>query len=229
MAARAHFDRQLFKFLADLKRNNDRDWFQANKRRYEQHVKDPILAFISDFGPQLEKISPHFRADPRPVGGSMFRIYRDTRFSKDKSPYKTNAGVHFRHDAGKDVHAPGFYLHMSPGEVFVAGGIWHPDARALARIREALVDAPDRWRKIINRKAFAETYRLGGDSLKRPPRGFDPDHPLVEDLKRKDFIIVTDMTEKQVCSPGFVTELAKTWRKAGPFTRFLCDALDLPF
>jgi uncharacterized protein (TIGR02453 family) len=229
MPAEAHFDRALFRFLEDLERNNDRDWFQANKERYERQVKAPILSFIVDFGARLQRISPHFLADPRPVGGSMFRIFRDTRFSKDKRPYKTNAGVHFRHEAGKDVHAPGFYLHLAPGEVFAAAGIWHPDSRTATQIREAILEAPDRWRGAVGRKAFRDSYELSGDSLTRPPRGVDRDHPLVEDLKRKDYIAVAELTEAMVCAPGFAADLARLWGKAGPFTAFLCGALGQPF
>ena len=107
-----YFNRAFFRFLEDLKKNNQREWFQANKQRYEDEVRHPAQQFISDFGPQLHKISRHFLADPRASGGSMFRIYRDTRFAKDKSPYKTHVGIQFRHKQGKDVHAPGFYLHL---------------------------------------------------------------------------------------------------------------------
>ena len=114
MTPSAHFTPALFEFLADLAVNNRREWFQANKNRYETHVKDALLAFVSDFGERLAEISPHMVADPRPSGGSMFRIYRDVRFSKDKSPYKTNASVHFRHEVGREVHGPGLYLHMQP-------------------------------------------------------------------------------------------------------------------
>ncbi len=116
MKRRSYFRPELFQFLRELKANNEKEWFQANKHRYESEVKEPMLRFISDFAPYLRQISRHVVADPRPVGGSMFRIYRDTRFFKDKSPYKTTAAAHFPHrDGGKDVHAPGFYLHIEPG------------------------------------------------------------------------------------------------------------------
>ena len=113
-----HLTSDLFEFLLDLRANNDREWFAENKRRYEQHVKEPLLAFIEDLEPHLHSVSEHFVADTRANGGSMFRIYRDVRFSKDKSPYKTQAAVQFRHEAGKSVHAPGFYLHLEPDQVF---------------------------------------------------------------------------------------------------------------
>src|SRR5688572_21278461 len=131
MLKSAYFTPRLFQFLRELKANNDRSWFQANKGHYESDVKQPLLEFIADFGPPLREISEHFDADPGPVGGSLFRIYRDTRFSRDKTPYKTHAAAHFRHERGKDVHAPGFYLHLEPDNVFAACGIWHPDSDTL--------------------------------------------------------------------------------------------------
>ena len=137
-----------------------RDWFQANKERYEEQVKDPALKFISDFGPRLRKISDNYTADPRPVGGSLFRIYRDVRFSKDKSPYKTAVGIQFRHKQCKDVHTPGFYLHLEPDSCFVGLGIWHPDSKSLARIRAFIADDPTRWKRTIGGKRFRDRVRL---------------------------------------------------------------------
>jgi uncharacterized protein (TIGR02453 family) len=226
--AKASFTPELFAFLADLRENNTREWFAANKHRYENVLLEPALDFVADFAPYLEKISPHFRADPRPSGGSLFRIYRDTRFSKDKTPYKTNVGLHFRHERAKDAYAPGFYLHLSPGEVFAGGGMWHPDTATALRIRERIVADPDGWRRATRAGTFAKTFTLGGDSLKRPPAGFDADHPLVDDLKRKDFYGWAKLTEEQATAPGFVAEYAHLCRGVWPLMRFLCDALDTP-
>src|SRR5918996_3776624 len=139
------FGPELFRFLRDLEANNDRTWFNANKDRYEREVRDPALDFVEDFAPRLAEISQHFVADPRPSGGSLFRIHRDTRFSKDKSPYKTHVGIHFRHERAKDVHAPGFYLHLEPRSVFVGAGIWHPNSPTLAKIRAAIADDAEAW------------------------------------------------------------------------------------
>ena len=118
------FEPKLVKFLGQLSRNNNRDWFKENKTRYEAEVLFPALAFVEAFQPYLKKISPYFLAVPKRVGGSVMRIYRDTRFGKDKTPYKTNVGIHFRHEMGKDVHCPGFYLHIEPKECFLGAGIW---------------------------------------------------------------------------------------------------------
>lgn len=229
MTPRAHFSPALFKFLRDLRANNDRDWFQANKERYEDKLRHPAQQFISDFGPRLAKISPHFNADPRPVGGSLFRIYRDVRFSKDKSPYKTHTGIQFRHKAGKDAHAPGFYLHLEPGQVFMGAGIWHPDGPSLKKIRDHLVADPAAWKRAVNGKRFRELFELSGDSLKRPPRGYDPDHPLIEDLKRKDFIAVTRLKQGDVTRTDFIDHFTRLCRAGKPLMRYLCDAVGVPF
>lgn len=222
-----HFTHETFAFLRDLARNNDRTWFAENRDRYEREVKGPALRFVTELAPELRKISSHFRADPRPVGGSLFRIHRDIRFSRDKSPYKTHVGIRFPHTAGKDVHAPVFYLHLEPGEVFVGCGVWHPEGPTLSRIRDSIASRPERWLQVRDGKRFRRRFRLGGDSLRRAPRGIDPDHPLIEDLKRKDFIAVAELEEEAVVRQGFINEFARLCHDAQPFQRFLCDALGL--
>ena len=219
----------LFSFLTDLRVNNNREWFQANRHRYDEEVLEPALAFIGAFAPRLAKISQHFRADARPSGGSLFRIYRDTRFSNDKSPYKTNLGIHFRHERAKDAHAPGYYLHIGPGEVFAGAGIWHPATEAATAIREAIVADPRRWRQATRTGAFSRRLELGGDSLKRVPPWADPEHPLADDLKRKDFFGSTRLSDNDVVAPGFLDEYARICRAAAPFMQFLCDALAVPY
>jgi uncharacterized protein (TIGR02453 family) len=223
------FSPALFTFLRELRANNDRDWFKANKPRYVEVVQEPALEFVSEFEPHLRAISPHFVADPRPVGGSLFRIHRDTRFSKDKSPYKLHTGIHFRHELAQSAHAPGFYLHLEPDQVFLGAGIWRPDTETLAKIRTAIATDPERWTATTRAPTFADAYRLAGDSLKRAPAGFDPEHPLVDELKRKDFIAVQSLTEKDVCSRGFLEKLASRFGAGGPFVRLLCDAIGVPF
>jgi len=225
----ASFGPELFAFLSDLRANNNREWFAANRQRYEEELLEPALAFIEAFAPRLEKISPHFRADPRPSGGSLFRIYRDTRFAKDKTPYKTNLGIHFRHERAKDAHAPGYYLHIGPDEVFAGGGIWHPATHAATDIREAIVADPARWRRATRTGAFAKRLTLGGDSLKRVPPWADPSHPFADDLKRKDFFASARLADSDVVAPGLVDEYARLCHAAAPFMHFLCDALAVPY
>ncbi len=225
----AHFTPDLFDFLRQLRENNQRDWFQAHKERYEDSVKEPLLAFISDFGPHLKKISKHFAADPRPVGGSMFRIYRDVRFSKDKSPYKTAASAHFKHHRAKDVHAPGFYLHLEPGQVFAGAGIWRPAGPAVKAIRGAIVERSADWEKMVANRRTRQLGGVTGDSLKRPPRGFDPEHPLVEDLKRKDFLVDFYFTEADAVEADFLDRFVSFCRSATPLMKFLTEALEVEF
>lgn len=227
--AASYFGPELFKFLKQLRANNDRSWFAANKGRYERDVRDPMLGFIRDMAAPLAEISREIVADPRPAGGSLFRIYRDTRFSKDKSPYKTNVGIHFRHERAKDAHAPGYYLHIGPDEVFAGGGIWHPDTDAANRIREAIVADPQRWKRATRGGTFAKRLELGGDSLKRVPSWADAAHPFADDLKRKDFFGWARLTEDDVVAPGFVDEYARICRDAAPLMRFLCDSLEVPY
>jgi uncharacterized protein (TIGR02453 family) len=223
------FTADLFRFIQDLKKHNDRAWFAKNKDRYLDAVQEPALEFVRAFAPSLAGISPQLVADDRPVGGSLFRIYRDVRFSKDKSPYKTHVGISFRHRNGKDVHTPGYYLHLEPGQVFAAAGIWHPDRETLGKIRAAIAEKPNEWKKATQGKRFTAKYRLSGDTLKRAPAGFDSDHPLIEDLKWKDYVAVATFDESTATSEDFVPHFAQTCAAATPFMRFLYQALDQPF
>jgi uncharacterized protein (TIGR02453 family) len=225
MPRQPHFGQEFMTFLRQLKRNNNREWFNANKKRFEADVREPLARFVIDFGPKLKKVSPYFLADPRKSGGSIFRIHRDTRFSVDKTPYKTWAAVQFRHEAGKDVHTPGFYLHLEPGNVFAGVGIWRPDAAALVKIRDAIDSRRAEWKRVVSGKAFRATYELSGESLKRAPKGYEPDHPLIDDLKRKDFVAITPFENDEVLLPDFLDRYAKTVRAAGPFMRFLTTAV----
>ena len=219
----ACFRPELFEFLRQLKRHNNREWFADNKVRYQQAMVEPALRFIGGFAPYLHKLSPHFVADPRPTRGSLFRIYRDTRFSSDKRPFKTHVGIRFSHNTGKDAHAPVFYLHLQPGECFAAAGVWHPDNRVLTRIRMGIVAQPKQWAKARGK------LELEGESLSRPPRGYDPQHPFVEDLKRKDFVASIPFSEEQVCGAQFMREFAAACRTMAPLVEFTTRALGLKF
>ena len=219
----------LFSFLRELKANNTREWFTEHKARYEQDVKEPLLDMIADFAPMLSELSPHYLAIPKASGDSLFRIYRDVRFSKNKDPYKTVAGVHFRHRLGKDVHAPGYYLHLEPGNVFYAMGMWHPAGPDLRAIRQRIDQDPDEWREVKEDTLFASTYTWEGESLVRAPKGFAPDHPDIEDLRRKDFIGVGRLPEEDAYRSDFLPYLATEWGKGTPLMRFLSAAVDVPF
>ena len=220
---------ELFLFLGDLKKNNNREWFNENKKRYIDELRDPLLAMIADFGPLLHSISPFFQAIPKASGGSLFRIYRDVRFSKNKDPYKTHAGIHFRHAAGKNAHAPGYYLHLEPGNVFVALGIWQPETAVLRSIRDSIISEHELWNSITSDPAFTDSFVLEGKSLVRAPKGFDPEHPSIVDLRRKDFAGICRMEETDALRPDFLEILADTWRKGEQFMRFLTESSGHPF
>jgi uncharacterized protein (TIGR02453 family) len=219
----SYFTPELFRFLTRLKRNNDRNWFLAHKDEFEQHVRQPALRFIADFAAPLYKIAPHLVADPRPSRGSLFRIYRDTRFAADKRPYKTNIAMRFSH-RGKNVHSPGFYLHLEPGGCFAASGLWHPEPDTLFKVRNTIVARPKEWRAVRKLLNWDDASRLS-----RPPRGFPRDHEFVEDLKLRDLGTSVEFTEAQVCSPRFMATYAAACRKMSPLAVFLSSALGLQF
>jgi uncharacterized protein (TIGR02453 family) len=223
------FEPRLFEFLEELADNNNRPWFQTNKWRYDRDVLEPCLAFIRAFRPRLKKISAYFMAVDRRMGGSLLRVYRDTRFCKDGEPYKTNVGIQFRHESARDIHTPAFYVHIAPDECFLGVGTWRPDADALGKIRQAIVERPDRWRRARNDKKFCQCFDLEGGSLKRPPRGFPPDHRFVEDLKRTDFLGLRELREQDVLAEGFLDRVTTWFAASRPFMRFLCEALTAPF
>jgi uncharacterized protein (TIGR02453 family) len=227
--AERSFSPALFGFLRELREHNEREWFKANKQRYEAAVLEPALAFVDGFAARLAQISPHLVADARPVGGSLFRIYRDTRFGKDKTPYKSHTGIQFRHERAKDVHAPMLYLHLEPRAVFAAAGMWRPDGATLGQVRDAIVAHPDAWQTAVAKTTDSGHLTLRGDTLKRAPAGYDAAHPLIEDIRRKDFVVSAELTEKTVTSAGFADELARTFARSAPLMRFLCDATGVRF
>jgi uncharacterized protein (TIGR02453 family) len=245
MTARpAYFSAGTFHFLRSLAQNNDREWFAAHKADYEDYVKAPFLNLIADLAEPLGKISPQIIANPRPMGGSMFRIYRDTRFSGDKRPYKEHAGATFYHAATRDLarggdadhgtmgrlDGPVFYLHLSPHESFCGGGLWHPQPVTLKRTRDYMLNNPASWKAACYSSAFRKIYgQLGGESLRRPPRGYDPSHELVEDLKRKDYVCAVALDEATLCGTDLLPILIKNFKIAAPLVDWLCGALDLEF
>ncbi|HZV55497.1 MAG TPA: DUF2461 domain-containing protein [Rhodocyclaceae bacterium] len=223
------FSKATLNFLDELEANNERAWFEANKARYEALVREPALEFIAAMAPSLAKVAPHFRAEPRKMGGSLMRVFRDTRFARDKSPYKTNIGIQFRHELGKDVHAPGFYVHIATDGCFFGVGCWHPEADALGRIRDLIAAQPDRWFAARDDRKFATQFALAGDSLARPPRGYAADHPAIDDLKRKDFIALAPLSFDEATRPGLVKLAGTRFAVAVPFMGFLCEALGVAY
>jgi uncharacterized protein (TIGR02453 family) len=226
MLKELRFSPRLFDFLRELKANNRKEWFDANKDRYIADVRDPLLAFIAAFRPRLIEISAYLVADPKPTGGSMFRIYRDTRFSKNKEPYKTMASAFFSHQTGgKD--GPGIYLHLEPEHSFVGIGHWRPDPVARRRMTDAIAAKPEVWRDATSSKEFRKLLKMEGDSMAKLPRQYDPQHPFAEDLKRKDFIVVSYFSEQQACARDFIERLNNISRAASPYLGFIIKAAGL--
>lgn len=223
------FKPDLVNFLQELRDNNNREWFAENKPRYESDVLTPALEFISEMADRVPRFAPRFTAIAKRQGGSLMRVYRDVRFSKNKEPYKSNVGIQFRHEAGRDVHAPGYYFHIDPDSVFIGAGLWHPERDALAGIRDAIVDRPRAWVRVRDDKPFRKIFNLAGTSLKRPPRGYDADHALIEDLKRKDFIAVCNLRHEDLYKRTIYDRIGKNFAAATPFMKFLCQATGVRF
>lgn len=225
----SYFSPAAFRFLDALDQNNSRTWFHAHKDEYERHVREPFQRLINDMQKPLAKISPHFRADPRKVGGSLFRIHRDTRFSHNKLPYKSWQGARFFHERRREIPAPSFYLQIQPADCFAGGGLWHPQNDTLKSIRGFLADNPAAWKKAIQGKRFRERFTMWGESLVRPPRGFDPAHELIEDLKRKSFATGDHFDERLACSAELLPWTVEVFKTVAPMIDYLCAAQELEF
>ncbi|MBU6950288.1 MULTISPECIES: DUF2461 domain-containing protein [unclassified Hahella] len=230
MAEFSGFSPDFFKFFQQLQANNNKEWFEENKARFKQEVQQPLVRFIEAMAPELMKVSPYFVADPRLNGGSIFRIYRDTRFSKDKTPYKTHAAAQFRHQQYKNVHTPGFYVHLATDEIFFGGGIWMPESQELLKIRERIRDKPSAWEKVLADKKLKKVHGgVTGDGLTRPPKGFDADAPHIEDIKRKSFFAMTQCPVDAAMEKDFHKQVAAGFAAAGPLVEFLCGAMNVQF
>lgn len=225
----ARFEPRTLRFLETLTVNNNREWFKENKGRYEEDVLDVALRFIISMQEPMADIAPRFTAVPTRVGGSLMRVYRDTRFSKNKLPYKINIGIQFRHEQARDVHSPGYYLHIEPGEVFLGAGMWRPDSDPLRGIRERIAAKPAEWQRAMKDRPFSRYFSLGGESLTRPPRGFDKDHECIEDIKRKSFIAVRHLAVEDCLKPRFQRTVESSFKSAEPFMRFLCKSVGVRF
>lgn len=226
----AYFTDKSFRFLRALARNNTREWFHAHKADYEAHLREPFQRLLTDLQPDLPGISPHYRAEPKTVGGSLFRIHRDTRFSGNKAPYKTWQGARLFHARSRETAAPSWYLHLQPGNSFFAAGIWHPESPALRGIRQFIVDNPAGWRAAVHATAFRRRYRLSEEErLVRPPRGFPADFPFIDDLRLKNFIAVRDLDDATMTGPRLRQTLVRDLKGTAPMVDYLCAALDLEF
>jgi len=226
----AYFSERSFKFLRGLARNNAREWFHAHKDEYEQYVRGPFLSLIADAQPALREVSEHYRADPKSVGGSLFRIHRDTRFSHDKKPYKEWQGARFFHARSKEVEAPSFYLHLQPGNCFIGAGLWHPEPESLRRLRHFIVDNPGSWAAAAHAKNFRKRFDMDdSEMLTRPPRGYPADFAYIDDLRRKNLVALRAIDDATMTGPRLLATIGKDLQQLGPFMDYLCAGLDLEF
>lgn len=225
-----YFTDKSFKFLRALARNNERAWFLAHKDEYDAHVREPFQRLLTDLQPDLHAVSEHFRSDPKTVGGSLFRIQRDTRFANDKTPYKTWQGARLFHARSKQVPAPSFYLHLQPGNSFIGAGLWHPETSTQRQIRQFIFNNPGSWKAAAHAPALRRRFDLEDEEmLVRPPHGFPADFEFIDDLKHKNFVVSRVIEDSVMLGPKLRQTLAKDLQTLGPFVDYLCAALDLEF
>lgn len=212
------------KFLKDLKKNNNRPWFEEHRQQYETAKEDflllteKLITGISVFDPAIALLK---------AKECVFRINRDVRFSKDKSPYKNNIAGYFNRN-GKKGNGAGYYLHIEPGKSFAAGGMWMPEAKELASIRQEIDYSFDNWKKIIGNTSFKKTFIEGikGEALVRPPKGYDETNPAIAYLKMKNFVVTRSFTDTEIQSKTFVKDVANTFKAMKPMIDFLNGAID---
>ena len=211
-------------FMKRLKRNNNRPWFEKHKEEYESYIKLPMQSLIAALQPHFLRFAPEFDLNPKK---SLFRIYRDIRFSNDKTPYKTHAAAHFvLRGKPKGVEGSGYYLHIEPGQVFLGGGIYMPDGDQLKNIRRSIDANADRFLSILRSKKFISTFKqLEGEKLKRIPKGYDADHPMAEWLKQKQFFVWVEWPEASCRREEFINKVAAVYEAATPLVRFLNEAM----
>jgi uncharacterized protein (TIGR02453 family) len=218
------FTPEAIQFLADLAVNNDRAWFQPRKADYERLLKEPLEALVAALAERFAARGVSLQADPK---RSIFRIYRDTRFSKDKSPYKTNVGASFPWAEGgsadETVHGAGGYFHFQPGEMYAGGGMWMPEKPRLDAFRKAIVEDPDRVRAALEDPGFVAAYGSvrTHDELKRVPPGLPADHPMADYFRWKDIVFGRRLADDEVLSPDLPDSLAAGYAAAIPVFRFL--------
>lgn len=210
------------KFLKNLKSNNNREWFNENKNRYLE-AKEDFEGFIQELLKNLGKLDEDLAN--LEAKSSIFRIYRDVRFSKDKSPYKTNFGASFN-KGGRKVAFPGYYIHVLPGNIMIGGGLYHPETKLLKAVRQEIDYNDVAFLKIVEDKEFVETYgEVWGDRLKKAPKGYDPNHKMIEYLKMKDFVFMHTMKDSILTESGSIDYIIEKYSQLQPFVAFLKQPL----
>ena len=218
------FPKEGIRFLKHLKRNNNRPWFESHKDEYEQNVKMPMQSFIAALQPHFARFAPEFDINPK---RSIFRIYRDVRFSADKTPYKTHIAAHFvLRRTPKGFVGSGYYMEINPGEIFVGGGIYMPDSLQLKKIRKAIATNGEEFLSIVTNRRFQKWFApFEWSSLQRIPKGYEEGHPMAKWLKYKQFFVGRTMPESVCYSISLVEEVAAVCEEAAPLVQFLNRSL----
>lgn len=218
----AGFPAEMPRFLKALKKNNDREWFQPRKEQYVQFVQQPMTELVLALNQQLNKFAPEYVADPKKA---IFRIYRDTRFSPDKTPYKTHIAAFFA-KRGLTSGAAGLYMHFSSSDVFIGGGIYHPERDVLLAVREHVRDNHGELRKMLAKpKVRALFGEMRGDTLTRVPKGFHPEHPAADLIKHKDWLLSAELKPAIATTAAVYAEVLSRFRLIVPFVEFFNQPL----
>jgi uncharacterized protein (TIGR02453 family) len=224
MTPRTTFPPAALTFLRGLKRHNDRAWFAAHKDAYERDVKAPMIALVERLAGDLRRLAPDLVASPR---ASLYRIYRDTRFSPDKSPFKTQIGAVFPHRTLHRHQGAGLYVEIGPAGVMIAGGIYMPQPPELSALRTHLAENTARFRSLVESPGFRRAVgAVSGSSLQRLPRGFPPNHPAAEYLKLKQFLFGRDYPAAFATTPGFYRQVVALFERMAPVVAFLNEPLE---
>ena len=215
----AGFPPEMVRFLRSLKRNNRREWFQPRKHLFEQHVKEPMLELVAAINREMAKFAPEYVTEPK---SAIFRIYRDTRFSADKTPYKTHVAASFSRRGSEKLGTGGFYFSISQDVIEVAAGLWHPDRDVTLIVRNHIGGTHQELRRILsNKKARKLAGELKGDALTRAPKGFDPAHPAAEFLKMKDWVLDVTLDSSLATTPELQPAIVERFRAMAPLLGYL--------
>ena len=214
------FPKECISFLKQLKRNNNREWFEKHKEEFERNAKTPMLSFIAALHPYFIRFAPEFDLNPN---RSIFRIYRDIRFSIDKTPYKTHIAAHFvLRGMPKGFIGSGYYIQIEPNEFFVGGGIYLPDSKQLKKIRKAIAEYGDEFLSIVESRRFKKRFApFDWSKLQRVPKGYDENHPMSDWLKFKQFFVGVSLPESSCYRESLIDEVAGVCEEAAPLVRFL--------
>jgi uncharacterized protein (TIGR02453 family) len=219
----AGFPAEMPEFFEGLEKNNNREWFQKRKSVFEEKVKAPMVELVECVNQELAKFAPDHINDPKKA---IYRIYRDTRFSKDKTPYKLHVGAIFPHRNLEKHGGGGHYFHVSRKELLLAGGAYMPGKEELLAIREHIAENHERFRKIISRKRLRDAFgELQGDSLVRPPKGFDAEHPAIDLIKQKQWYVFASMGPESATTPELLKEIVKRFKAMQELIDFLNEPL----